>query len=85
LNWGGHLLTNWCGDMGFVRKYAGRVLVPNLVGDLTKVTGEVVDKTKQDGEALVHVKWWGSNQRGEKNCDGTASVRLPSRDVSIRQ
>jgi acyl dehydratase len=85
LNWGAHLLTNWCGDMGFVRRYAGRVLVPNLVGDLTRVTGEVVDKTKQDGEALVHVAWRGTNQRGEKNSDGTAVIRLPSRDVSIRR
>jgi acyl dehydratase len=85
LNWGAHLLTNWCGDHGFVRRYDGRVLVPNLVGDLTRITGTVVDKTKQDGEALVHITWWGTNQRGEKNSEGTAAVRLPSRDVGIRQ
>jgi acyl dehydratase len=85
LNWGGHLLTNWCGDHGFVRKYSGRVLVPNLVGDLTNLTGEVVEKIKEQGEALVQVKWWGTNQRGERNCDGLATIRLPSRDIAIKR
>ena len=84
MGWAGHLLTNWCGDLGFVRRLAGRVTKPNLVGDLTKLTGRVIGKTKEDGEALVHVEWGGTNQRGEKNCDGTASVRLPSRDLASR-
>ncbi len=25
INWAGHMLTNWCGDSGFVRKLNGRV------------------------------------------------------------
>jgi acyl dehydratase len=84
MNWGAHLLTNWCGDNGFVRRFTGRVTLPNLVGDLTKLTGRVVAKSKTDGEALVDIEWHGVNQRGEKNCDGTASVRLQSRDVAIK-
>jgi len=84
LGWAGHLLTNWCGDLGFTRRLNGRVTRPNLVGDLTILTGEVTDKRKDGGEALVDVRWWGTNQRGERNCDGTAVVRLPSRDVSLR-
>ncbi len=85
MNWAGHLLTNWCGDAGFVRKLDGRVTMPNLVGDLTKLTGRIVDKTKKDGEALVIIEWWGTNQRGGQNCHGQASVRLPSRDMEIYQ
>jgi hypothetical protein len=46
--------------------------------------GEVTDKRKEDGEPLVDIRWWGTNQRGERNCDGTATVRLPARDVSLR-
>lgn len=84
LNWAGHLLTNWQGDQGFTRKLHGRVTRPNLVGDLTRMQGEVTGKRKVDGEALVDIRWWGENQRGERNCDGTAVVRLPSRDVSMR-
>jgi acyl dehydratase len=85
MNWAGHLLTNWCGDAGFVRKLDGRVTMPNLVGDLTKLTGRIVDKIKSDGEALVIIEWWGTNQRGGQNCQGHASVRLPSRDREIYQ
>jgi acyl dehydratase len=84
INWGGHLITNWCGDRGFVRKLDGRTSRPNLVGDLTKLTGRVVDKNIENGEALVHISWWGTNQHGEQNCDGKALVRLPSRDIAIR-
>ncbi len=84
LGWAGHLLTNWAGDLGFTRKLQGRVTKPNLVGDLTILTGEVIDKRKQDGEALVDIRWWGTNQRGERNCDGTAVVRLAARDVALR-
>ncbi len=83
INWAGHLLTNWAGDMGFVRKLQGRVTRPNLVGDLTKLTGKVTGTRKTDSEAVVDLEWWGTNQRGEKNCDGTATVRLPTRDISI--
>ena len=41
-------------------------------------------KRFDNGEALVEIEWWGTNQRGEKNCNGTALVRLPSRDVTLR-
>ena len=81
INWAGHLLTNWCGDTGFVRRLDGRVTKPNLVGDLTKLDARVVDKSIEAREALVHIEWWGTNQRGERNCHGTASVRLASRDL----
>jgi len=84
LNWAGHLLTNWAGDHGFVRRLHGRVTKPNLVGDLTLMHGEVTGKRKEDGEALIEIRWWGQNQRGEQNCSGKAEVRLPSRDLSVR-
>lgn len=87
IGWAGHLLTNWCGDHGFVRRLDGRVTSPNLVGDLTKLNGEVVAKHKEAGpegmEALVDVRWWGENQHGVQNCNGKASIRLPSRDINI--
>ncbi len=84
INWAGHLLTNWCGDLGFVRRLNGRVTKPNLIGDLTRMNAEVTGKHKDKGEALIELRWWGENQRGEQNCSGTAHVRLPSRDISLR-
>ncbi|MEI7782761.1 MAG: MaoC family dehydratase N-terminal domain-containing protein [Betaproteobacteria bacterium] len=84
INWAGHMLTNWCGDQGFVRKLEGKVTRPNLVGDLTRMHAEVTGKRKDANEALVEIRWWGENQRGEQNCSGKAEVRLPSRDISLR-
>lgn len=86
MNWAGHLITNWAGDRGFVRKIGGRVTKPNLVGDLTKMHARVTDKRKDParGEALVDLEWWGENQRGERNCNGTACVRLASRDTGLK-
>ena len=83
IGWAGHLITNWIGDRGVVRELGGRVTKPNLVGDLTRMTGRIVGKEKRDGEALVEIEWWGENQRKIRNCNGTARVSLPSRDVSI--
>src|SRR5690606_3075960 len=70
MGWGAHLITNWAGDHAFVRRFAGRVTRPNLVGDLTRLTGRVTSKSKEGGEATVDIEWWGTNQRGERNCNG---------------
>lgn len=80
-NWIGHLLTNWCGDSGFVRRLDIRLTMPNLVGDLTRCLGIVTGKRIEGGEHLVEVEAWGENQRGQRNVLSTAVVRLPSRSL----
>jgi acyl dehydratase len=84
INWAGHLVTNWIGDWGFVRKLNVRLLLPNLVGDITWLKGKVTRKLIQNGEHLVELDCWGENQRGEKNLEGIALVRLPSKDPADR-
>lgn len=79
INWAGHLVTNWTGDWGFVRKLNVRLLLPNLVGDITWLKGKVARKFVQNGEHLVELETWGENQRQEKNMEGSAIVRLPSK------
>jgi len=79
-NWAGHLVTNWAGDMAFVRKLSHTLLIPNLVGDTTWMGGVVSGKRVEDHEHLVDIEFTGTNQRGEKNVTGTATVRLPSHD-----
>src|SRR3546814_19768796 len=81
--WAGHFITNWIGDMGFTRKLGGRVTKPNVVGAMTKMQGTVVAKRKEGGEALVDIEWWGRNPRGITHCNGTATVRLPTRDNNV--
>lgn len=80
VNWLGHLVTNWCGDWGFVRRLDVRISIPNLVGDLTTYHGRVARTFEENGEHLVELECWGENQRGDKNTTGSAVVRLPSRD-----
>jgi acyl dehydratase len=82
INWIGHLVTNWCGDMAFVRRLDLRITIPNLVGDLTTCVGRVSRTFVEDGEHLVELECSAHNQRGEEHTVGTAVVRLPSRDVA---
>lgn len=83
-NWGGHLITNWAGDQSFVRAISSKLLIPNLIGDTTWMTGTVTGKRVEGGEHLVDISYEGNNQRDERNVTGTATVRLPSRDISDR-
>jgi acyl dehydratase len=80
-NWIGHLVTNWCGDDGWVKELDVRLEQPNLVGDATWCTGTVVSKRVVDGERLVELSCRGTTQRAEQNMSGRALVRLPSRHV----
>jgi acyl dehydratase len=80
ISWIGHLVTNWIGDWGFVRKLDVMLKRPNLVGDVTWVNGKVRRKFVANGEHLVELDCWGENQRGEKNVEGSAVVKLPSKD-----
>ncbi|MBM3942481.1 MAG: acyl dehydratase [SAR202 cluster bacterium] len=77
--WMGHLLTNWAGDDGFVKKMYVELRRFNVVGDTTWCTGRVVGKREDQGEKLVDLEIWGENQRKEITTKGTATIRLPSR------
>ena len=80
--WMGHLLTNWGGNDGFVKKMYVELRRFNVVGDTTWCKGKVTAKRQEDGENLVDLEIWGENQRGEQTTKGTATLRLPSRQSS---
>jgi acyl dehydratase len=82
-NWLGHLVTNWCGDDGWVKELDVRLQQPNLVGDATWCGGTVVGKNIVDGERVVELSCRGVTQRREQNMSGRALVRLPSRHVEL--
>ncbi|MGH3756428.1 FAS1-like dehydratase domain-containing protein [Actinophytocola sp.] len=75
-----HLLTNWAGDDGFVKrhdvKYRGMV----FLGDTVWFKGKVTRTFRESGNAFVEVELVGENQRGEYPLKGTSVVALPSRD-----
>lgn len=79
--WIGHLITNWMGDDGALRKLYVEVRRPNLFGDVTWCKGKVVKKYEQDGHYLVDLDVWAENHRGEITAPGKATVELLSKAV----
>jgi len=78
--WCGHLMTNWIGDDGFLRRLNVEVRRPVLLGDTLWWKGEVTGKDVVDGYHRVLIDVTGITQRGEKVSWGNAEVYLPSRE-----
>ena len=72
--WLGHLVTNWMGNDGSLRRLNVQVLRHNLIGDTTWCRGQVAG-TREDG--VVELALRAENQRGETTAVGTAEVLLP--------
>ena len=79
ISWAAHLLTDWCGDDGFVSELEVRVRRPNYVGDTTWLTGTVTGLADEGDGIAAECTLTGTNQRGEETTAGTARVVLPSR------
>jgi acyl dehydratase len=77
--WAGHLVTDWCGDDGFLEELDIRIRRPNYVGDTTWFTGTVTGLAVAGDSTVVECTVTGTNQRGEETTAGTAKVVLPSR------
>ena len=81
------LLTNWMGDLGFLRNLS--VDLPNhfCYQDTMWLTGEVVNKYKEtvgsEEYHAVEVKISGYNQLGQTLVDGTAVVYLPEKGFLV--
>jgi acyl dehydratase len=75
--WLGHLVTNWMGDAGALRRLDVQVRRHNLIGDVTWCRGAVTGKREEDGQALVDLDLRAVNQRGETTAQGRAVVALP--------
>jgi hypothetical protein len=79
ISWVAHLLTDWMGDDGELRRLNLQVRKHNMVGDLTRCQGRVTGRRVEKGRHLVDCEVWGVNQRGERNVLGSAVVELPTR------
>ena len=80
-----HLLSNWMGDDGFIRRLKSSIRKPHYYGDTLWLSGEVIDKYKDNVEnveyAAVDILINGINQVGENSLPGKATVYLPSREL----
>lgn len=77
ISWLGHLLTDWCGDDGFLSELDVQVRRPNLLGDTTWLRGTVTGKRITDDGAVVDCELVAENQRNQVTATGVASVVLP--------
>ena len=78
VSWFGHLVTNWAGDDGFIRRLNVTVKRPNIFGDVSWCRGTVVDKRVEEGAHLVELEVRIENQLGDVTADGTSIVELPA-------
>jgi hypothetical protein len=76
-----HLLTNWMGDEGWLKrsyaKFKGMVYLSDAVWIRGMVTKKYID---ENNECCVDVKTTATNQRGEEVMPGRSTVILPSRE-----
>ena len=79
--WQIHLLTNWMGDDGWIKKCNAEYRRFVYLSDVVWVKGKVVQKyVDGDGECCVDIETSACNQRGEEVMPGAATLALPSRE-----
>jgi hypothetical protein len=79
--WIGHLVTNWMGDDGFLKKLRVEIRRCNLSGDATFCKGKVNRKYKEGVDHFIDLDVWAEDQHGNVNAVGKATVKLLSREV----
>jgi len=71
-------LSDWCGDDAIITNVHDEIRKFNYMGDVQRVTGEVVAKRSENGQNLVDVAVTFTNQRDEVSVRATATIALPS-------
>ena len=76
----GHLVTDFAGEHGWVRKLAVQYRGMDQPGSKVLCKGRVSKKYSEGEHHLVDCEIWLENTKGEKTTPGTATVMLPSRN-----
>lgn len=75
ISWVAHLITDWMGDLAFLAELEVRLTRPNLLGDVTWLSGTVTGvEPASTGGTAVTVAVIGRNQRDERTVEATARV-----------
>ncbi len=75
----GHLMTNWVGEHGTLRKLSAQYRGMDVPGTPIYAKGVVTKKYVENGDNLVECDIWLESADGEKTTTGNAVVSLPSR------
>ena len=77
--WISHMLTDWMGDDGFLRRLNTQIRRHNPVGDVVWCNGVVTGKSVDGDRHLVQCEVVGTNQTGALSIKGYAEVELPNK------
>ncbi len=81
--WQIHSLTSWMGDMGFLKVANSQYRAHVYLSDVVSLGGRIESKEiDADGDAVVHITTWATNQRGDNCMPGTAVVALPRKSAA---
>lgn len=72
-----HYLQDWAGDDGIITHVHDEIRKFNYMGDTQIITGEVLGKREENGQALIDVRAEFRNQRDEVTVKATATIALP--------
>jgi len=78
-----HLITNWMGDDGILKRLECRQRRLNHLGDVSWMKGKVTKKYTDNGEHLVDLELYCENQANIVHMDGSATVQLMSHDMTV--
>ena len=73
----GHLMTDWMGPEGTLKKLACQYRGMDIPGRPITAKGVVTRKYQEDGDYLVDCEIWLENQEGQRTTPGSATVALP--------
>ena len=80
--WLGHVITNWIGDDGFLRRLDIQHRAINPIGDTVICRGQVVKKYVENGDHLVDMAIWSESHRGWILSPASVTASLPSRSLT---
>ena len=72
-------LNDWAGDDAIITNVHDEIRKFNYMGDVQKVTGEIVGKRQAHGNEVVDVVVRFTNQRDEETVKSTATIALPGK------
>jgi acyl dehydratase len=79
-SWQIHSLTSWMGDDGFLKSITGQYRSHVYLSDVVRLGGRIEAKEiDADGDHIVRLTTWATNQRGQQVMPGTAVIALPAR------
>jgi len=79
-SWQIHSLTSWMGDDGSLKSITGQYRSHVYLSDVVRLGGRIDAKEiDADGDHIVRLTTWATNQRGQQVMPGTAVIALPVR------